>query len=334
MTNELIKVSEYDEFRKKLDEVKEACNFLPDVSTDEGYDKSKRVSLDVGKALTALEKTRKELKAESLAFGKTVDTEAKSIAATLIEFQLPHKEAYKELDNLKKEREASRKAELEERVRVLRGLPEAMKDSDSEGCKMALESLNAEECLDFYEYATQALEARNASREALSKMFAEKLQQEKDADELAELRKKQAEQDQKDRDDRIAKEASEKAEREAAEAKAAEQAAIKQAAEAVRLREESEKLAEERRVEAERQAAIDAEKAAEAARQQQIQIQKSKEAAEQAEQEKREANKRHVGSVRKAAKESIMAIGLSEGDANKLVMAISNGDIDKVTINY
>ena len=78
--------------------------------------------------------------------------------------------------------------------------------------------------MDFYEYTEQALKARNASKEALSKMFADKLQAEKDAAELAELRKKQAEQEQKDRDERIAKEASEKAEREKAERQKAAQA--------------------------------------------------------------------------------------------------------------
>jgi len=95
MTNALIKVTEYDEFREKLEEVKEACNFLPDVSTDDGYDKSKRISLDVGKSLTALDKRRKELKAESLAFGRQVDSEAKTIREVLEELQEPHKLANK-----------------------------------------------------------------------------------------------------------------------------------------------------------------------------------------------------------------------------------------------
>ena len=349
---ELKTVTAYDDFRAKIAEVKDTCNFLPDVSTDDGYAKSKRVSLDVGKILTSVEKTRKELKAESLERGRMIDSEAKLIVKELEEFQLPHKEAYKELDNLKKEREANRKAELDERVRVIRELPEAMADSDSEGVKMALESLQVEECLDFYEFTQEALKARNASRNALAKMFADKLQAEKDAKELAELRKKQAEQEQKDREDAIAKQAAEKAEAEAAAAKAAEQAAIEQAAEAVKQREAAEaqaakdaEAAEARRIETEKQAEIDkaaaesqakiyAENAAKAAKAQAEAEQKAKELAELEATEKREANKRHVGGIRKAAKESLMALDIDEALAKKIVMAINDGEIANVSISY
>lgn len=336
-----IEIAEYDEFRAKLNEVKEACSFIPDVSTDEGYKKSRRISLDVGKVLTALEKARKDKKAHTLELGRAIDSDAKRIAAELEGLQLPHKAAYKELDNLKKEREQRRKDDLDDRVRTIRELPEAMQDSDSSGLKMALESLQEEECLDFYEFTEQALKARNASKESLAKMFAEKLKQEKDAAELAELRKKQAEQEQKDRDERIAKEAAAQAEQEAADAKAAEQRVIDLAAAAVRQRDAAEaeakrqaKLAEERRIEAEAQAKIAAEQAAENARVQAAVDQKAKEAAEQAENEKREANKKHVGKIRKEAKESLMALGIDEAMAKKVVLAIHNGDIKNVSINY
>lgn len=341
MTTELKTITAYDDFRTEVEEAKNSCNFIPDMSTDDGYDKSKRVALDAGKILTAVEKTRKELKSESLEYGRMVDSEAKLIVEEIQAFQLPHKDAYKELDNLKKEREANRKANLEERVRVIRELPEAMADSDSEGIKMALESLATEECLDFYEYATPALLARNNSKEALSAMFATKLQQEKDAVELEELRKKQAEQELKDRDERIAKEASEKAEREAADARAAEQKAIDQAAEAVRQREASEKqaqidaeLTEERRVEAEKKAELDKEAAAEEAKQYQIALQKQKEDYEAAETARNEANKRHVGKIRGESKDCLIALGVDEKMAKKIILAIHNKDIKNISISY
>jgi len=341
MSTELKTITAYDEFRSEVESAKDNCNFIPDMATDEGYEKSKRVALDAGKILTAVEKTRKELKSESLAYGKMVDSEAKLIVEEIQAFQLPHKDAYKELDNLKKEREANRKAELEERVRVIRELPEAMADSDSEGIKMALESLATEECLDFYEYATPALLARNNSKEALSKMFADKLQSEKDAIELAELRKKQAEQEQKDRDERIAKEASEKADREAADAKAAEQKAIEQAAEAVRQREASEaqakidaELAEERRVEAERQAKANTEAAAKAATEEAERVQKEKEDFIASETAKKEANNKHVGKIRGESKDCLIALGVDEKMAKKIILAIHNKDIKNVSISY
>jgi hypothetical protein len=49
---------------------------------------------------------------------------------------------------------------------------------------------------------------------------------------------------------------------------------------------------------------------------------------------KREADKAHVGGVRKAAKESLMERGLDEATAKLVVMAIHAGLIANVTINY
>ena len=352
MSSELITITEYDEFREKMEEVKEACNFLPDMTTDDGYEKSKRVALDVGKVLTGLEKARKAKKAESIATGKAIDSEAKSIVATLEKFQLPHKDAYKELDQLKKQREQDRKDSLEERVNEFRNMPEMMSDMDSGAIKGAMEEIAANECLDFYEFTEQALKARNTAKSELSKMFADKLKQEKDAAELAELRKKQAEQEQKDREESIAKAASEKAEAAAAQAKAAEQAAIEQAAEAVKQREAAElrakldaELAEGQRIldaqETKNQIALasaiakkQAETAAINAHNRAILEQEEKEAVEAAEVERREADKRHVGAIRKAAKESLMAVGLDEAMAKKVVLAIHANDIANVSIKY
>jgi hypothetical protein len=49
---------------------------------------------------------------------------------------------------------------------------------------------------------------------------------------------------------------------------------------------------------------------------------------------KREADKAHVGEVRTAAKESLMAIGMDEMIAKAVVMAIHKGQIANVTISY
>ena len=98
---EQMHIAEYDEMANKLNEIKEYSNFLPDVSTGEGYEKSKRVSLDIGKVKTSLEKARKDKKSFFIEGGKQVDTQAKSILEKLNTMQLPHMEAYKELDSLK-----------------------------------------------------------------------------------------------------------------------------------------------------------------------------------------------------------------------------------------
>ena len=325
-----IKITEYDEIRAKLDEVKDAANFIPDVTTDEGYTKSKRVSLDVGKLLTALDKARKDKKAHYLEGGRQVDSQAKSIREELEQYQEPHKLAYKELDNLKKEREAARKAELESRVSEIAALPDNMRESHSDEIKMALESLQVEECLDFYEYTEQALKARNASKTALSEMFAAKLKAEAEAEELERLRKESEARAIKDREEAIKKEASAKADREKAEAVEREQLA-----KAGQIAAEEAKIAAEKRaIEAEKQAKIDADNAAEAARLAEVARQAQEAERVAAEEAKREANKKHVGNIRREAKEALIALGLNEKQAKEVVLAINSGGVPHVKINY
>lgn len=338
----LVKINEYEEFRNQVAEVKDTCDFLPDVSTDEGYNKSKRVALDVGKILTAVEKKRKELKSESIAVGKAIDVEAKEIVAEVEAFMLPHKNAYKELDTLKKEREANRKQELSDRVTVIRELPCDMAHSDSEGLKMAIESLQQEECLDFYEFTQEALKARNASKEALGEMFAAKLKEEKDAIELAKLKKEQAEREQKEREDKIAEDAAAVADAAKREAEDAKQKAVELAAEAVKQREAAEAAikiqienAAAERDRAAENTKLQAEQAAENAKLEQIAKQAAKEKVEREELEKREANKKHIGKICKEAKDCLMEKhGLSEAKAKDIIKSIHTGEIKNISINY
>lgn len=317
------KIAEYDEFRAKMDEVQDMCNFIPDVSTDDGYKKSKRVALDVGKLLSALEAKRKEKKAYFLAGGKEVDTQAKAIVSEVESYMLPHKEAYKELDNLRKERENQRKRGLEDRVEHLRLLPEMMADSSADEVKCALESIQGEECLDFYEFTEHALKARNSSKAKLAEMFESKLKLEREQEELAKLRKESEERARIDREEQIRREASSKAEAE------------KQQAVQLQLAAEQAKLDAERRAdEAEKQAKVDAEIAAENARAAEVERSNAELARVQAEAEAREANAKHVSSIRKQAKDSIMLLGVDEATAKKIVLAINAGKIKNVSIKY
>lgn len=324
---EAINIVEYDEFRAQVDEVKNICNFIPDVSTDEGYQKSKRVSLDVGKILTAIEKCRKEKKSYALELGRSIDSEAKAIVAELEQYQLPHKEAYKALDREKKEREQKRKDELEARVREIRELPEAMRDSDSNGIKMALESLQVEQCEDFYEYTMQALEARKASQEALTKMFQDRLKHEKEQAELAQLRKEQAEREQKERDERIAREAAEKAKREAEEKAEAERRTIEQKAENERKAKEAAELKlkqQQEQAEREKQEAIERERQRVA----------DEEAAIKAEAEAREKDRKHKAEIHDQAMDSLVAGGIDKDIAKQVVTLIAKKQVANVAINY
>lgn len=299
-------ITEYDEFEAKIGEVQEACNFIPDVSTDEGYAKSKRVALDVGKILTKLEKVRKDKKAFFLEGGKQVDLQAKAIKSKLEEFQLQHKEAYKAVDQAKKDRENARKEALESRVEYMRTLAESMADSHSSEIQCAMQAMNDEECLNFFEFTESALKARNKARAELGELFIKRQKAEQDAIELEKLRKAAEEQAIKDREDAIRKEASEAAERARIEA-------------------------ENRAIKAEK----DAKDAIEAAARK-AEYEANAKAAEVA---KRKADREHVGNIRREAKEAIMSLldddnCINEYQAKSIVMAVNNGLIPNVTINY
>ena len=319
-----IKITVYDEIQAKIDEIAETCNFLPDVTTKEGYDKSKRVALDTNKVLIAIEKKRKEEKAQYLEAGRKVDALAKELDEKIRPLMLPHQEAYKNHDKAIKEREEKRKADLESRVEDLRLLPSRMEGMSSDEIRLALESVMTEECLDFYEFTELALKARNSSREDLINMLNATIKREKEAEELAKLRKEKEERERKEYEDNLKREAAAIAELEKEQAIQREIAAKAAAEEAERRRAESEKNAK----------AL-AEKAAEQARLAEIERQRLAADQERAEKEKREANTRHISKIRKEAKEALIkTLSVDEQLAKSIVMAIHNGAIKNITINY
>lgn len=319
----VINIVEYDEIRAGIEKVKDACNFIPDTSTKEGYEKSKRVALDHGKLLTSLEKIRKERKSYWLEGGKQVDAQAKAIASEIEAAIAPHKEAYKKLDNERKEREAARVAKLESRVECLRNLPDDMRDSSSDEILAAMNALNDEECLDFYEFTKVALEARNSSKERLAQLYTQVKNREDERAELDLLRKQAEERAIFEREEQIKREAIAKAEQEK-----------QQAIEAQRAAELAKFEAEKRALEQEKLAAKQAEEAAERARLDEIARQEAEALRIKQEEEAREANKKHVGNIRKKAKEALMHVGADEEIAKKIVLAINAGEIPNVSIKY
>ena len=115
------------------------------------------------------------------------------------------------------------------------------------------------------------------------------------------------------------------------------------AKEAKRLIDEAEAEAKRQQQEKDRQAQAkrDADAAEEKrladieqAKQEEIQRQKDEDARIAADKAKREADNKHIGATRKAAKESLMAIGVDEEKAKEIVMAIHNGKVANVQINY
>ena len=60
MKTELLVISEFDEYRSELALMAEKADFIPDTSTEEGYQKRKRTALDIAKVRIYLDKALKE----------------------------------------------------------------------------------------------------------------------------------------------------------------------------------------------------------------------------------------------------------------------------------
>ncbi len=155
-------IQEYDSFRQQMAELKEICNFLPDTSTTEGYDKSKRLALDGRKIHNALETVRKDRKKEILAEGRLIDSECQAIQGDISKAIDPHIDAYKEVDNRKKRRKEELDRMIDSRIEAFRNCVILGSDLDSDELAEMIEDLKADPMEDCYHRTAEALKVRNS----------------------------------------------------------------------------------------------------------------------------------------------------------------------------
>lgn len=183
---------------------------VKDCADKKGYERVHEARMDIVKRRTSVEKTRKDLKAESLEYGRRVDAEAKRITALLepIEAHLTDQEKIvtDELARLKAEKEAAEAARIQARVNRLYDcgarfdgttysamglmIPETIvkmaSDDQFDGFCREIEAKAAEEAA-----RIEAVEAaRKAEEERLAKVAAE---QEAERKRLEEIARQQAE---------------------------------------------------------------------------------------------------------------------------------------------
>lgn len=295
--------------------------FEHDLSTGAGRKRTASLANKVAKLKTRLDGMGKDLVADWKAQAKKVDINRKSMREELDELKII---ARKPLTDWEEEQarieEEKRLAEEAEKLRI-------QVESDHEIALLMNEKIDRE-----------AEEERKAAEEAerLRKEQEEKERLEREA-RIAQEAKEQAEREAKEREERIKREAEEakaKAEAERLEAIEREKQAERDRIAAEERAKAQAEEAERQRVIAEEKAKRNAEEAAERAKQAEIQRQQEEQERQRKEQEAREANKRHIGGIRKAAKESLMATGISEDQAKAIVMAIHNGQIANVKIHY
>lgn len=169
------------------------------------------------KARTSIEKTRKELKAPALEYGKKVDDIAKEfqakIAATETALQIARKTVEDHEQRKLEEAEAAerqRVADIEAKITAIRDLPLTFFNS-SDQIKAAIESVSVPSVDNFEEFHDKAIATYTATMQHLEAAYDTKVKAEQ-ADRL------EAERQEREAKERAVREAKERADREAFEA--------------------------------------------------------------------------------------------------------------------
>lgn len=281
-------------------------SFEHDMKTPTSRKRTATLSAKVSKLKTRIDGAGKELVSGWKAKSKLVDASRKTLRDSLDELR---DEARKPLNEWEAEQE---RIELEKAAAILAEKDAALLLADHEIGLLLNEKFDDDIA------AAVILEAQAAEER-------KRLEQERMNREATE------------RAERLLVEQREQLDRDKAQALQAEKEAAARAQQAERdkvIAQNNERMAEERRIAAEAQAKTNAEAAAENARLMEVARQAEAARHERAELDRRKANKRHVGGVRRAAKEAIMRYGVDETTAKAIVIAIAKGDIPSVSIAY
>lgn len=316
--------------------------FVPDVSTKKGRDAIASIAHKVSRSKTALDNVGKELVAELKEIPKKIDAERKRMRDTLDAW----KDEVRAPLNEWEQAEADRVARHTDRIDWLRNRDDQVADLSAVEIQARIAEAEAVEVgPDWEEFEAEAHRVKAASLATLREALAAREKYEAEQAELAELRRKQAEQEQKDREAAIAREAEERARREAEQqAQAEREAAAKREADAKAAAERRElelKLQAEqsakRELEAQQraeQAERDAEAKAQAAAAAERQRQADEQARIEAEAKAREADKAHKAAINRAAMEAFVAGGMTEECAKQAVTLIAKRQIPNIQITY
>lgn len=343
-TGEIVEVvgeiKAYDSFRSELAEMqKNNATLVFDYENKKGQKEARSHIHLLRKSRSALETARKAEKQASLAHGKKVDAEAKSIEAVILDMIDVHLVPVEEAEQREEKRmhdiatKIERFAELASPVNcngTTYTLPELQ-----EGMA-ALIALEVDDS--FGEFIDEAIGAKGRAIDALEALIATSTKAEADAKELEALREEKRLKDEKEQQEREAKEKAERDERIREEARQEEKRKseereaelIRQAEQAEKDKKAAKEKAEFDQAEAVRKAEEKVKREAEEAESARL----AKAEDERKEAERKAANTRHQKKINNEALASLVECGHTEDVAKALIVHIATGKIKNITINY
>jgi len=352
--SEVKELIEFDKIAAGIADIQEKGNFIPDMSTKEGYNASKRFVLDeTTPTRTRLAEAHKTAKEYWKLGGQNVDKKKNEILELLVDIQKPHQEAYKAHDQAEKDRKQKFEDDINEKISFFNECCHQASSNNSTGISDLIDrcgEIDTEE--GFYHLKKDAIKAREDAlqflNDALMSAVNREAEQQREAELAEENRLRQIQIDEQQEAMRVQQE---KMDAQQAEIEAKQQAqadielkAIQEERQAEydrKLKIENEIRAKEdeaerkqQAIEREEYAKQQAELAAEQAKQAEINRQQEEKEAQRVADEKRANNNRHATKIKKQAKEFIMSFGVDEKTAVNIVQAISHKDEATLTINY
>lgn len=312
-----------------LEQIKQAVNEVPDLSTDKGRKRIASLAAQVSRSKTAIEKPGREYLKRLKAAVKPAEQEIKRFVDECDALRDATRQPLTEWE-AEQERIAAEKAAEEERLRIEveeKAALEALKKQFDADHEIAL-LLNEKFDRDAAEAKAEAERQRIAHEEELKRQAAEQAKREADEAAKREIEAAAA----REREALLAKEL---AERERIES---EQRAEREKQEAL-AKAERERIAAEEKAKCEKEEAIQRERAAAEAREQ---ARLAEEKRIKDEESRRAANIAHQKKINNAAMTILMSTGLSEAAARECVCAIVknqkalavSGQRTPISINY
>ena len=361
-------IAPLSKYRKQLAQMRKENLVLFDYESPDGNKAARSHVYKLRQSKSAVEKARKEAKAEALEYGRKVDAEAKSLTAMIEEMMKVHTVPLEAIAQREKDRVEAIHVKIREmsvlaientlpkmvdNLAILEAIsiddsfaefiPNAAKEKDACISKLRAFIKHAEEVKALEEKKeAERLEAERIAKKKREDMIKREAAQK--AKEAAEERARKA----KELADKKAKEEKEAIEKKLAAAKLAtaneklrarkaKEAADKKIEEARQAKEAAERKAKEDREAAKIKAKEDRDQAilAERARickeneERALKEKKAREAAERIKSKKAHRTKIHEEALR-----GVMKLGFSREDGVKLILSISKGEVPNISVNY
>jgi hypothetical protein len=330
-------IAAYDPFRSQLAELEQHNKTAVfDYASKTGNKEARSHVYKLRQTKSAIDKVRKEQKAEALEYGRRVDGEAKEIVDRIESMIELHQKPLDEIEAA----QAKLKEYAESTILETRHAADSWHDKSVECLRDRLTEIQAIEATEekFGDYLD---EMKAVQAEAVTKMqevigLAEK--RDANAAELARHREEQEARARQEREEQLRREGEERAQREAAEKveKQRREAEVQLAREREeRERAEAARVAAEQRADRERQESEA--KAAKAAKDAEERLLREQEAARQREaeeQRKRDTDIANRKKVNNAAAKAIAAVVTDEKMAQEVVKLIASGKVPAVSIKY